>query len=41
MSILNRLISQLTLEQIGEMRFLGRSTDIFRTGRAFGGQVLG
>lgn len=41
MSILNRLISQLALEQIGERRFLGRSTDIFRSGRVFGGQVLG
>lgn len=41
MSILNRLISQLALEQISDMRYIGRSTDIFRSGRVFGGQVLG
>lgn len=41
MSILSRLISQLALEQVSDMRYIGRSTDIFRSGRAFGGQVLG
>ena len=41
MSILNRLTSQLALEQIDEMRYVGRSTDIFLSGRVFGGQVLG
>ena len=41
MSILDRLTSQLALEQIDEMRFIGRSTDIFLSGRVFGGQVLG
>lgn len=41
MSILDRLVSQLALEQVDEMRFVGRSTDIFLSGRVFGGQVLG
>ena len=41
MSILDRLVAQLALEQIDEMCFVGRSTDIFLSGRVFGGQVLG
>lgn len=41
MAILNRLVSQLCVEQLSDTRFMGRSSDIFRTGRAFGGQVLG
>ena len=41
MSILDRLVSQLALEQVDDMRFVGRSTDIFLSGRVFGGQVLG
>ncbi|CAM5213933.1 acyl-CoA thioesterase II [Oligella ureolytica] len=41
MNILDRLVSQLALEQVDEMRYVGRSTDIFLSGRVFGGQVLG
>ncbi|CAM5199458.1 acyl-CoA thioesterase II [Oligella ureolytica] len=41
MNILDRLVSQLALEQVDEMRYVGRSTDIFLLGRVFGGQVLG
>lgn len=38
---LNQLIRQLTLEKQDENIFTGNSLDIFRTGRVFGGQVLG
>lgn len=41
MRILDRLIAQLSLEPIDEFRYLGLSADIFKTGRAFGGQVIG
>ncbi|WP_028357545.1 acyl-CoA thioesterase [Brackiella oedipodis] len=38
---LDDLIQQLTLQAIAEDSFLGKSTDLFNTGRIFGGQILG